>query len=156
MNRLHLALQTDFLLQEHEVKAPKVLVRIGYNGRWSRAIRAVVDTGSPLTIISPDVAHKLGWVEPPEEQPVAIQGIGSGQESSGWMTAMDIAFLQSPAQEPTLGLLLRTTAVCVSTLVGQGAVLVGQHESLERLRFTQRNQPPYWDFELALPEEEET
>jgi len=144
------------MLQEHEVKAPKVLVRIGHDGRWSRPIRALVDTGSPLTIISPDVARKLGWVQSPEEQPVALQGLGGEQEISGWMAAMDIAFLQSPAQEPTLGLLLRRTAVCVSTLVGQGAVLVGQHESLERLRFTQRNQPPFWDFELALPEEEET
>jgi hypothetical protein len=140
---------------EYEIKAPKVLVRIGYEGRWSRPIRALVDTGSPLTIVSPDVAQKLGWGRPLEEQPIELHGLGSEDRVFGWRAAMDVTFVQSPAQEPALGLLLRATAVFVSQLVGQGAVLVGQHESLERLRFTQRNQPPFWDFELALPEEDE-
>lgn len=65
---------------------------------------------------------------------------------------MDIAFVQSPAQEPSLGLLLPDSIVFVSRLVGHGAVLVGQHDSLERLHFFQRNQPPFWDFELTLAE----
>ncbi|WNG22998.1 retroviral-like aspartic protease [Cystobacter fuscus] len=144
------------MLQEHEVKAPKVLVRIGYEGHWSRPIRALVDTGSPLTIISPDVAQTLGWSPSPETQLEDIQGVGSQQAASAWKAMMDVAFVQSPAQEPTLGLLLQETVVCVSPLIGQGPVLIGQHASLERLRFTQRNQPPFWDFELALPEEEES
>ena len=155
MNRLHLPLQSEFPLLEHEVKAPKVLVRIGYEGRWSRPIRALVDTGSPLTLVAPDVAQRLGWVHPREEPSVELRGLGSGKPASGWRAIMDVTFVQSPAQEPTLGLLLQGTAVFVSQLVGQGSVLVGQHESLERLRFTQRNQSPFWDFELALPEVKE-
>jgi hypothetical protein len=150
-----LPLQVDSSILEHDVKAPRLLVRIGYEGRWSRPIRALVDTGSPVTIISPEVAQKLGWVQPAEEQPVELQGLGSKQPSSGWRATMDVAFLRSAAQEPTLGLLLRRTTVFVSDLVEPGAMLVGQHASLEGLRFTQRNHAPFWDFELALPNEDE-
>jgi hypothetical protein len=153
VNRLHLPLHSDFSLLERDIRAPKVLVRIGYGERWSFPIRALVDTGSPVTIVSPDVVGKLGWVQPEDEPSIDLQGLGSPERASGWRAAMNMAFVQSPAQEPALGLLLPGTVVFVSPLVGQGAVLVGQHEALERLRFSQRNQPPFWDFELVLPEE---
>ncbi len=65
-----------------------------------------------------------------------------------------MAFVRFASQKPELGLLLRGSVIFISEVVaraGQGEILIGQHDSLERLRFLQRNQPPHSDFMLELP-----
>jgi hypothetical protein len=137
-----------------DILEPKALVRVGHEGRWSRVTLALIDTGSPVSIVSPDLAKWLGW-EPQEGQsPVDLMGLGGNTPVSGWRAELDLAFVSHRTLEPELGLLLRRSVVFVSELVGRGDVLIGQHDALERLRFTQRNQLPYQDFELELSDED--
>lgn len=65
---------------------------------------------------------------------------------------MDLAFVQSTDQKADLWLVLRDSTVYISDLAAHaGTILIGQHDSLERLRFLQRNQQPSPDFMLELP-----
>jgi hypothetical protein len=155
VNRIHQPLQDDFQVGAHVTKAPKALVRIGYGGRWSWAVQALIDTGSPVTIVSTGLARKLGWQQPEGEPPLDLGGYGGSDRQPAWRGSMSVSFVESFSQEPLLGLLLQDSAVFVSDLVGRDSVLIGQRDALERLRFLQRNQEPYWDFELSLPEADE-
>lgn len=150
MNHIQLPLQIDANLEGHNILAPKVSVRLGRDGLWSRPTLATVDTGSPFTLVSVEFARSIGWTLPSEAPGVALEGLG--RSKPGWKTWMDVSFISSRAQEPQLGLLLRNSAVIVTELVPDWEVLIGQHDALEHLRFIQRNQEPHWDFELALPE----
>jgi hypothetical protein len=108
VNRIRWPLQFDVEVEGHTVLAPKALVRIRYaGGQWSRTIRALVDTGSPMTIVSPQLAAKLGWVQPPGEAPLHLGGLGGEGAHPGWRAEMDVAFVQGPAQKSTEGLLLQ-------------------------------------------------
>jgi hypothetical protein len=147
-NRIKLPLQIDVNLEEHDILAPKASVRLGCNGLWSRPTLAIVDTGSPFTLVSAQFVRSIGWTPPSEAPGVVLEGLG--RREPGWKARMDISFISSRAQEPHLGLLLRNSSLIVTELVPKGEVLIGQHDALERLRFTQRNQRPHWDFELAL------
>lgn len=150
MNCIQLPLRRDASYAGHEIKAPKLLVRLGLNDRWSRPTWALVDTGSPFTLVSRKLALELGW-QPESAQPsVDLQGLG--RRGTGWQAVLDVSLLASAVQEPQLGLLLPKCIVIVTTLIDERNVLIGQHDVLERLRLVQRNQAPHWNFELALPE----
>lgn len=155
MNRIHQSLLDDFQVGAHVTKAPKVLVRIGYGDQWSWAVQALIDTGSPVTIVSTDLARKLGWRQPEGEPPLELGGYGGSDHQPAWRESMSVSFVESFSQEPLRGLVLQGSAVFISDLVGRDSVVIGQHDALERLRFLQRNQDPYWDFALFLPEADE-
>lgn len=154
MNRIRWRLEPDSPVEEHLTLAPKALLRIGYGRKWSSAVRALVDTGSPVTIISLGLARKLGWRPPPGEASLRLGGLGAQEGSPSWKATMDVAFVRFAAQKPDLGLVLRDSTVYISDLAAQaaqGEILIGQHDSLERLRFLQRNQHPHLDFMLEIP-----
>lgn len=69
------------------------------------------------------------------------------------MTKMHISFVFNRTQKPELGLVLSDSVVVVTDLLQESDMLIGQHDTLERLRFIQRNQAPHKDFELVKPEE---
>jgi len=115
------------------------------------SVLALVDTGAAVTLVSRKLAPSLGITQA-ELASAPVCRLGSfSQDFRAHQVALDIKFLGAVAND---SLLLDNAAAFVTDRVPGGfLVAIGQHDSLERLEFVQRNQVAFRDFILKTPAE---
>lgn len=164
--KLRAPLRVDSEIDGRLVLAPIPFVRVGYQEHWSEVSDGVVDTGSPITLISSSIARDLGY---PVEEEAKLREFRSfkvgGREVNAFQAHLDLAILRTSSDQVGMGLVLRN---CVVFLFDETAaaepssrsdqrpntdqsapiIVLGQHDVLERLGFEQHNQEPVFDFVL--------
>lgn len=123
------------------VRQPFVEARL-QGGQWYRAL---IDTGSPYTLIARALLEDAGWrsdqVESgePEELGGAFEG---GASSRSWVQVLDLEVRSLASVRARLLRFERSVCRVVDGRLADGDIILGQRDFLERVAFAQRNQPP--------------
>lgn len=130
------------------VYMPRTWVRIVVGSRVSRRLRALVDSGAQLTVASHAVATELGLQHEFETAPQCELGAVGGVQQLAH--ELRVGLVVGPGGRSTLQL-PGARVFFVESLLGDYDVLLGQVDALERLTYSQRNQPRVRTFSLGLP-----
>lgn len=135
------------------IRSPRVTVRLELPRGWSPSLRALVDSGSPLNLLSRGAAEKfaeeLGLdLSGPELFPIV--GLG-GRTDRPIECRVLLEFAHDPPRPPRLRLPDARVYVTRLPLPDGLDVLLGQRDALERLEYVQRNQDSNPEFVLLEP-----
>lgn len=118
---------------------------------------ALIDTGSPMSLIPIAIAESIGV----DIEAAIAQGgteirtpflpVGDEPTNAAPLVAypviVDLAFVRSPSEHPPGVLSLLNVRVFVAEF--EGLPILGQFDTLQRLRFDQRNFEPHLDCGLS-------
>lgn len=123
-------------------------MKIGHAGNWTEPISAPLDTGAVTSLVQRALVESL---RVPYEEGAQDSVTFGGTSYPIVLVRLDVSFLRDPLDQPERGLVVPNAVFGVWDFVETDAVLIGQHDVLERLQFLQRNYSPFEDFVLRTP-----